>query len=322
MKAKIKKQNCKRPLKLYLAPMEGLGNYPFRNAMASIGGFDEATKEFISVPKGAHTKSLAKKYDPNDCFPIPQAAQIMGSCIESLKNITLDLQERKAPRIELNLGCPSNTVTGKGSGSSLLQYPDHIHNILKAMVEVASVPITCKIRSGYLDTSLYEENLFACQESGVNHITIHPRTKLEGYKGSADIHLIKKAKELLSIPVIGNGDIKNYDDAKRMLEYTGCDGLMIGRGAVINPWVFHEIRNNNDKESIDGTIAFLEQFYANIVSYQGKNKIGQLKQLFSFLFQRKESLLEKRKTMLRSKITCPLEFYSFGKDLLLTHQYS
>ena len=296
--------------KLYLAPMEGLGNFPFRNAIAHIGGFDEATKEFISTPKGAHTKSLARKFSPLDTFPIPQAAQIMGSCPSTLASMTEELNALNAPRIELNVGCPSNTVTGNGSGSSLLKDPEHLHTILKAMVSASNVPISAKLRTGYLDTSLFKENLLAAQSAGVAHLTLHARTKVQGYSGLACLDMIKQAKEILSIPLIGNGDIKNRADAEKMLAYTGCDGLMIGRGAVINPWVFHEIKGSKVENRSD-TLAYLERFYANIQANPNRNQIGQMKALFSFLFQKNELLLAQRKVMLCHKETCPRAFFEF-----------
>lgn len=306
--------------KLYLAPMEGLGNYSFRNAIALIGGFDEATREFISVPKEAHVKSLAKKFSFDDTSPIPQAAQIMGSDPDTLSAMTEALIQKGAPRIELNVGCPSNTVTGNGAGSSLLQNPEHLNKILSKMVSVSTVPVTAKLRSGYLDTSLFKENLLAAESAGISHLTLHPRTKLEGYKGFANLDLIKKAKEILSIPLIGNGDIKNRKDAEYMLEYTRCDGLMIGRGAVINPWIFHEIKGNAHLEDFDQTLIFLEKFYENVCAYAPKNQIGQMKGLFSFLFQRNEVLLGKRKDMLRNKEREPRAFFETCIEMLSSSQ--
>ncbi|MCH9812178.1 tRNA-dihydrouridine synthase family protein [bacterium] len=308
--------NKEKPCKLYLAPMEGLGNYCFRNAISLIGGFDEATREFISVPKGAHVKSLAKKFSPDDTSPILQAAQVMGSCPLTLAAISKELEEQGAHRIELNVGCPSNTVTGNGSGSSLLKDPEHLHKILSHMVEATSVPVTAKLRTGYEDTSLFEENLLAAESAGITHLALHGRTKVEGYKGFANLDLIAKAKELLSIPLIGNGDIKNRADALYMLDYTKCDGLMIGRGAVINPWIFHEIRGSDDLENFEQTKIYLERYYENMMKSFPKNQLGQMKGLFSFLFQRSEVLLAKRKEMLRTRDLSPRAFFEYCLEML------
>ena len=230
--------------KLFLAPMEGVGAKPFRKAIASIGGFDEACTEFLRVPSNAHVASLSKKYNPNDTMPIPQAAQIMGSVPNLMAEMTKCLVKRGAMRIDLNCGCPSNTVTGRGAGSSLLKTPDLLFEITKAMYNATSIPVSVKLRSGFEDTSLLKDNLLAAQEGGASFITLHPRTKLEGYKPPAHWDLITFAKELLDIPVVGNGDIKCVDDVLRMLEQTNCDAIMIGRGAVIDPWIFHKIKDH------------------------------------------------------------------------------
>ena len=131
-----------------------------------------------------------------------------------------------------------------------------------------------------------------------------------------DLELIKKAKEILLIPVIGNGDIKNKNDADRMLSFTNCDGIMVGRGAVINPWIFHEIKGNYELISLEGTLEYLDQFFFNLQKSNSKNQIGQLKQLFSFLFQKNNTLLELRKPMLRIKESKSELFFVYCKNLI------
>ena len=154
--AHLQKDSCGCPY-LLLAPMEGVGDRAFRKSMASIGGFDEAVTDFIRVPSNAHVQSLAKVYDANETAPIPLAAQIMGSDVQLVADMAVELINRGAPRIDLNCGCPSNTVTGRGAGSSLLKNPETIYEVAKGIVKVASVPVTIKMRSGYQDTSLFKE---------------------------------------------------------------------------------------------------------------------------------------------------------------------
>jgi len=149
---------------LLLAPMEGLGDLTFRRAMATIGGFDQACTEFLRVPMNAHIPSLAKRYNPKDTYPIPQAAQLMGSDPILMAEMAKAVAERGAPRIDLNCGCPSNTVTGRGAGSSLLKDPNHLHKVAKAMVDAVNIPVTAKLRSGFEDISLFKENIIAAQE--------------------------------------------------------------------------------------------------------------------------------------------------------------
>ncbi|MDP1880298.1 MAG: tRNA-dihydrouridine synthase family protein [Parachlamydiaceae bacterium] len=290
---------------LLLAPMEGVGDRCFRKAMASIGGYDEGVTEFIRVPSQPHIKSLVKHYESNETNPIPLAAQIMGSDPEFMSLVAYELALKGAPRIDLNCGCPSNTVTGRGAGSSLLKTPDLLYQIAKKMVDSVSVPVTIKMRSGYEDTSLFRENLLAAQESGVQFITVHPRTKVDGYGPPADWNRISEAKELLKIPVVGNGDILNANDAVRMLKETRCDALMVGRGAVINPFVFHQIRTAFSGESFQPSWNQLKGYfdvYLNEISpdMPMRNKISKLKQLFSFLFKGNEVLTEQRQTILRA----------------------
>ncbi len=307
---------------LLLAPMEGIGDRTFRKAMAQAAcGFDEAVTEFISVPSNAHVKSLAKIYLSDETAPIPLAAQIMGNAPELMAAMTESLQERGAHRIDLNCGCPSNTVTGRGAGSSLLKCPTSLYTVAKSMVKAAKVPITLKMRSGFQDTSLFKENLLAAQESGVHYITLHPRTKEDGYGPPAKWELIAEAKSLLKIPVVGNGDILTKEDALKMLKMTKCDALMIGRGSVINPFIFHEIKAHfsSSKHCLKwkSIKQYLDVYLSEI--HPGspmKNKINKLKQLMSFLFKRTPKLLEKRQVILTSTPATLEAFMEFALPIL------
>ena len=120
---------------LQLAPMEGVGDFAFRKAMASIGGFDEAVKDFLRVPRNAHIPSLARVYNADELAPIPLAAQLMGSEPELMAEMAQEIVRRGAHRIDINCGCPSNTVTGRGAGSSLLKDPGFLHDVAKAVVD-------------------------------------------------------------------------------------------------------------------------------------------------------------------------------------------
>ena len=288
---------------LILAPMEGVGDRCFRKAMASVGGFDEAVTEFLRVPVNAHVKSLACRYHSDETMPIPLAAQIMGSDPALMAAMAVEIEKRGAPRIDLNCGCPSNTVTGRGAGSSLLKDPDLLHENAKAIVKAVSIPVTVKMRSGYEDTSLFKENLLAAQESGISYLTLHPRTKVDGYRSLANWDLIAEAKLLLKIPVVGNGDIYTVSDALRMLSHTKCDALMIGRGSLINPFIFHQIRSHFAKRNYHPS---QENFYQYIQVYlqnfpdkmSKKNKINKMKELMNSLFQGNVQLISKRQTVL------------------------
>lgn len=305
---------------LLLAPMEGVGDRAFRRAMASIGGFDQACTEFLRVPINAHIPSLSRHYIADETAPIPQAAQVMGVDPDLMGKMAKALELRGAPRIDLNCGCPSNTVTGKGAGSSLLKTPDLLHEIASSMVKAVSVPVSLKMRSGYSDTTLFRENLKAAESSGIAFLTLHPRTKEDGYGPPARWDLIGEAKSILSIPLVGNGDILTAEDARRMLRETGCDGLMIGRGAVINPWIFHEIRNDFTKASIESINLFYETYIGEFEPEMPlKTRINKLKQIASFQFRKNDQLSALRSSVLTASYADEREFLE--KTLPLLHKH-
>lgn len=288
---------------LIVAPMEGVGDRCFRKAMAKIGGFDEAVTEFIRVPSNAHVKSLSSVYQADEIPPFPLAAQIMGSDPELMAEMAIELEKKGAPRIDLNCGCPSNTVTGRGAGSSLLKDPDFLYKVAKAIAAVIACPLTIKMRSGYADISLFKENLLAAEASGAQFLTLHPRTKVDGYGPPAKWELIAEAKALVKIPVVGNGDILTLEDALRMLAVTKCDALMIGRGSVINPFIFHQIRAHYASQPFQPQVEMLEGYFHAYLKEipqdsSNKGKINKLKQLMSMLFKGKPELLAKRQEML------------------------
>ena len=306
---------------LFLAPMEGVGDRCFRRAMASVGGFDEAVTDFLRVPSNAHVQSLAKAYQADETTPIPLAAQLMGSDVALMAAMAQEIQKRGALHIDLNCGCPSNTVTGRGAGSSLLKDPDHLHKVAKAMVEAVSVPVSVKMRSGFENISLFKENLLAAQESGARFITLHPRTKVDGYGPPARWDLIAEAKSILKIPVVGNGDILTVEDALKMLKETGCDALMIGRGSVINPFIFHQIRAHFASTSYqplwDMLLVYLNVYLAEIPPEStSKLKINKMKQLMGFLFKGNAKLQERRQKMLTTTYKDFESFFSFALPLL------
>lgn len=315
------KDNC--PF-LILAPMEGVGDQCFRKAMASIGGFDEAVRDFLRVPANPHIPSLATRYQANEIAPIPLAAQLMGSDPALMAEMAREMELRGALRIDLNCGCPSNTVTGRGAGSSLLREPNFLYEIAKAMVKAVSVPVTAKLRSGFEDTSLFKENILAAQESGISYLTLHPRTKVEGYGPPARWDLIAEAKSILKIPVVGNGDILNVDDALKMIETTKCDALMIGRGSIINPFIFQQIKAHFAKQPYtpkwSDLIRYFEVYLAETPpEMHEKSRIGKLKQLMGFFFKGNERLLKVRDEILRADYPDMDSFRKFAIGHLETH---
>lgn len=301
---------------LILAPMEGVGDECFRRSIASIGGFDEAVRDFLRVPTNAHVKSLAVRYIADEIQPFPLAAQLMGSDPGLMAEMAVEMEARGAKRIDLNCGCPSNTVTGRGAGSSLLKEPGFLHEIARAMVQAVKIPVTAKLRSGFEDTSLFKENLLAAQESGIAFLTLHPRTKVDGYGPPARWDLIAEAKSLLRIPVVGNGDILNVQDALRMLKETSCDALMIGRGSVINPFIFHEIKAHFAGESYTKKFENLKTFFdvylrSMNVETPARTRSNKVKQLLSYQFRANSKLEASRQQM--------LQMHGVDAEMLLEH---
>lgn len=309
--------------RLFLAPMEGLNDRPWRRAYSQvIAGFDETCCEFIRMPITGHAASLAKSYDPNDTFPLPIAAQIMGEKSDTCAHIAFEIEKRGAFRVDLNCGCPSNIVVGKGAGSSLLQTPDLIYDIASAMKRACSKAyITVKMRAGYQDTSLFAENLLAAQEAGASFITLHPRTRVQGYSGRADWSLIAKAKEIVRVPIVASGDVTTIERAHELFTSTGCDGIMIGRGAFIDPWIFWKIRSHFQKEPFllnkEKECELLEKLLCTFLSESSMmspaGQVGRLKQVIRFLAQKQEGLQETLK---------PLFLYKGDPQALINHLIS
>lgn len=309
---------------LFLAPMEGLGDRGFRKAIASVGGFDEAVRDFIRVPLFAHVQSLASVYEADELAKIPLAAQIMGSEPELMAAMAQELMRRGAPRVDVNCGCPSNVVNGRGAGSSLLKDPKILFDVVKAVVDAVPIPVTVKMRSGYDDISKFSENLLAAQESGAKFITLHPRTKVDGYKPPARWDLIARAKSLLTIPVVGNGDICTVDDAIRILRTTGCDAIMIGRGSIMNPFIFQQIRSHYSgvdyQPQWEDLASFLDVFLTEISEIFSANlRVNKLKQLLSQLFVGNASLMDKKQAVLRTNFRDPYELLAFATPFLRDH---
>jgi nifR3 family TIM-barrel protein len=306
---------------LQLAPMEGLGDRPFRKAMASVGGFDEAVVAFLRVPSNAHVKSLARRYHSDEMAPVPLAAQIMGSDPDLMAEMAQELAQRGALRIDINCGCPSNTVTGRGAGSSLLKDPVLLFKVVHAVARSVAIPVTIKMRSGYEDTSLFFENLSAAQESGARYITLHPRTKADGYHFPARWDLIAQAKEFLKIPIVGNGDIRTAEDALNMLKTTGCDGLMIGRGSVMNPFIFHQIRARFSKIFFQPKWEELVCYFRIYISEMSadmprKLRVNKIKQLMGLFCQSSELFMQKRHEILSAEYEDPEAFFAFVQPYL------
>lgn len=176
----------------------------------------------------------------------PISQQIFGSDKESFVEAAKIVCEKMHPDIiDINMGCPVPKVAvSQQAGAALLKNPDKVYEIVKSVVDAVSIPVTVKIRSGWDKNSINAiEIAKVCERAGASAICVHPRTRSQRYEGLSDWNIIKEVKESISIPVIGNGDIRSVDDAKRMIELTNCDAVMIGRGVLGNPWLIRDIVN-------------------------------------------------------------------------------
>ncbi len=236
---KIKNLNLKN--NLILAPMAGVTDKAFRLITKPFGP-DLMYTEMVSG-KGLfyESKKTANLLD-TDPDEEPVAVQIFGHEPDVLAKIANKALSYGAKLIDINMGCPAPKITGNGDGSALMKSPLLAGEIIKAVARAVNVPVTVKFRAGW-DSGHINAVEFAkiCEESGAAAITVHGRTREQFYSGLSDNNIIKEVKKAVSIPVIGNGDIVDGHSAKKMIEETNCDAIMVGRGAQGNPWIFREI---------------------------------------------------------------------------------
>lgn len=237
MSFKIK--NIEIDNQVVLAPMAGICNSSFRRICKEMGcGLVFAEMVSDKAISYGNKKTIDMLYMTDMERPIVQ--QIFGSDVESFVEAAKYIErEMKPDMIDINMGCPVPKVAVRAqAGAALLKEPQKIGEIVKAVVDAVKVPVSVKIRSGWDRNSINAvEVAKICEEAGASLITVHPRTRSEGYSGKADWSIIKEVKENVNIPVVGNGDIRSPEDAKRMLDETGCDFVMIGRGVLGNPWL-------------------------------------------------------------------------------------
>lgn len=225
---------------VFLAPMAGVTDLPFR-VMCKKFGAGLVYSEMVSS-KAMHyndkkTMELLKTTDEES----PLAVQIFGHEPEIMAESVPKALSTGGKILDINMGCPAPKVANNGDGSSLLKDPELIGRIVRAVKDVSPVPVTCKIRSGFDTVADVRYIASVIEANGADAIAVHPRTRAMYYSGNADWSIIKAVKDTVKIPVIGNGDIKNANDALRMINQTGCDGVMIGRGARGNPFLFREV---------------------------------------------------------------------------------
>ena len=259
---------------LILAPMAGITDKPFRELCFKLGAGMTVSEMCSSNPKVWSTSKSMHRISHTDEAGI-RSVQIAGSDPEEMAQAAIFNASQGAQIIDINMGCPAKKVNKKLAGSALLQNPTLVKQILDAVVNAVDIPVTLKIRTGW-DTDNRNGIAIAqlAQDAGIASLAVHGRTRACMYKGFAEFDTIKAIKKSISIPVVANGDITNPEKARDVLDYTGADAIMIGRGAQGNPWIFREINHflNTGKklapvpstevrETLLGHVHALHQFY-------------------------------------------------------------
>lgn len=254
---------------LILAPMDGYSDMPFRLLCRELGSAMSYT-EFVNVDSLSCNKAgdiIRRKltYDPSER---PITFQIYGYEETRVVETALRLQELGPSIIDINMGCYVRDIAAKGAGSGMLRDPEKIRRLFLRLSRALQIPVTGKIRLGWDEnTRNYVTVAKILEESGASLIAVHGRTKAQGYTGNADWDAIAEVKQAVSIPVLGNGDVKTVADIERIKAQTGCDGVMIGRGAMGNPWIFS--RKDRHAIGVDDKIALMRRHLALNLDFYG-----------------------------------------------------
>lgn len=260
-------QQTQRPY-IALAPMEGLMDFNLRDVLTRVGGIDHCVTEFIRVTDLVYPSRVFRRFCPEllngglTAAGTPVHVQILGSNPETMAANAAKAAVLGAPAIDINFGCPAKTVNKSKGGAVLLQYTDQLHDIAKAVRQAvpAHIPVSAKIRLGFLDKELAIDNSVALAEADIQWLCVHARTKTEGYKPPAYWEHIARIKEKIDIPVLANGEIWTAADAEQCMQESGSDLLMIGRGLVSMPdlglqiqhhWGLREHQDLNWQQQLD-----------------------------------------------------------------------
>lgn len=269
-------------VKLILAPMEGLTDPIMRDVLTHVGSFDWCVTEFIRVTDTILPDHIYDSYCPElknngkTAAGTPVHVQFLGNNPDMLAANAAKVVELGAPAIDLNFGCPAKTVNRHRGGSVLLDEPETVHQLVKAVREAVPrhIPVSAKMRLGYLDENHTLDNAHAIEDAGASWLTVHARTKADGYTPPAYWEKIQPITKALKINVIANGEIWSNADAKACLQQSSCKDLMIGRGAVTTPDLTQCIRQNSDQALMDWQD--LRELQLRFLSGQYKTEIGMI----------------------------------------------
>ena len=225
---------------LFLSPLAGYTNLPFRLVIREVGGVDLCTTDLVNARSLIECNPKALKLIETNDDDRPLAVQLFGGVPEEMRDAALYLESVGISAVDINMGCPVRKVVKTGGGSAMMTELDKTQKLVRGMVEALKIPVTAKMRLGWDDNNLTAPDLArTLEDSGIAAIFVHGRTRAQGFEGTVNLAGIRKVVEAVnSVLVVGNGDITTPEAAKRMFEETGCAGVSMGRGAFYNPWIF------------------------------------------------------------------------------------
>src|SRR5687767_10745113 len=224
--------------------MAGVTDYTFRRLIKRRGGVGLVVSEFISVEGLTRGNPKTKRQMRFDEEERPFGVQIFGGQVERMVMGAEMAEEVGADILDVNCGCPAPKVVKNGGGSGLLREPERLETILKEIKKAIRIPLTLKVRTGFSESTINVVDIAKMAEQcGVEHIAVHGRTRDQGYKGLANWEIIRQVKEAVSVPVSGNGDVTSIESGMKRWREAGTDGILIGRGAMQNPWIFRQFQD-------------------------------------------------------------------------------
>ncbi len=297
-----------------LSPMDGVSDWPFRSLCRRLGSAMSYT-EFVRAEAILQQKKSAFKKLTYEDAEHPVVFQVYGDDPDKIVEAALRIRDLGADVIDLNMGCPSKSVANRGAGVGMMRTPLKIGTTFRKLTAALDIPVTGKMRLGWNDCKTYKMVARIVEEEGGALIAIHGRTKEQGYSGTANWDAIAEVKAMVKIPVVGNGDVRKVADIKRMQDYTGCEAVMIGRGAMANPWIF----SGRDREQIppDEVRAFMREHLKRSLEFYGEEDGQRLfrKYVAQYLLMKTLSRAERRNILSKKP---PQEFLAVLEEVAST----